>query len=478
MREVELAIIGGGPAGICAALEAARYGVPTVLLEENHSLGGQVYRRLADDFTVASQKQPDKYYVKGTELIAELEQYRGKIELMDDAFVWGIFPDKEIAFLHGDKLGTLKAQRLILAEGAYDRPIPFPGWTLPGVITAGAALRMVKVEYVLPGERILLAGTGPLQLLLAAHLVRAGAKVVAILETSHVSNSWQRLPQLWGQWELLKDGLDYIWEIRKAGIPLLRGHAIIEAKGEEQVCQAVYARVDRDWQIVPGTEKSVDVDSIITGYGLIPSGRLSRLCGCHHKWAPYLGGWVPKHNEYMETDLPGVFTAGDCNGIEGAVIAAEEGRLAAINICRESGYITPEEAEHRCSLIFKKLRGLRRFESALNSIFAIRRGLLAQIPDDVVICRCEEVTAGEIREVIAEGMTNINEIKALTRAGMGPCQGRMCVSIIAEMVSLKTNQPLAEIGLPTPRPPIKPVPLVDIARYKSLGEKSCIKRQM
>jgi len=465
VREVELAIIGGGPAGICAAIEAAKYGVEVTLIEENSRLGGQFYRRLADGFT-ANQRQLDKYYVRGTKLIAELE-YGRKVEVIENALVWGIFPDKEVAYLRDDKTETLKAQRLILAEGAYDRPVPFPGWTLPGVLTAGAALKMVKIEKVLPGERILLAGSGPLQLLLAAHLVRTGAKVVAVLEASPLDNAWKHLPHLWGQWELLKDGLGYLWELRKAKVPLLRGHVIVEAKGEEQVCQAIYAKVDRDWQIVPGTEKNVEVDTIITGYGLIPSGRLSRLCRCPQKWDPYLGGWIPEHDEYMETALPGIFTAGDCSGIEGAAVAAEEGRLAAIKICQELGRITPEETSRRCSPIFKELRGLRRFESALNSIFATRRGLLARIPDEVIICRCEEVTAGEIRNVIAEGITSINEIKALTRAGMGPCQGRMCAPIITEMVSIETKRPVEEVGFFAPRPPIKPIPLVGVARHKS-----------
>ncbi len=465
MREVELAIIGGGPAGICAAIEVAKYSVEVTLIEENSRLGGQFYRRLADGFAV-NQRQLDKYYVRGTKLIAELE-YGRKVEVIENALVWGIFSDKEVAYLRGDKTETLKAQRLILAEGAYDRPVPFIGWTLPGVLTAGAALRMVKIEKVLPGERILLAGSGPLQLLLAAHLVRSGTKVVAMLEASPLNNSWKHLPHLLGQWELLKDGLGYLWELRKAKVPLLRGHAIVEAKGEEQVYQAIYAKVDKDWQIVPGTEKNVEVDTIITGYGLIPSGRLSRLCGCPQKWDPYLGGWIPEYDEYMETALPGIFTVGDCNGIEGVAVAAEEGRLAAIKICQELGRITPEEASRRCSPIFKKLRGLRRFESALNSIFAIRRELLARIPDEVIICRCEEVTAGEIRNVIAEGITSINEIKALTRLGMGPCQGRMCMPIIAEMVSIETKRPVEEVGFFAPRPPIKPIPLAGVARHKS-----------
>jgi len=457
MREVELVIIGGGPAGVCAAIEAAKCGVQILLLDENPKLGGQIYRRLPDSLSITDQRQLGKDYSQGTQLLAELEQYSDKFELLGDVLVWGIFPDKELALLHDGKTEVLKAQRLILAEGAYDRPVPFSGWTLPGVLTAGAALRMVKAEKVLPGERILLAGTGPLQLALGAHLVEAGAKVVAILEASSLSGFWKQLPHFWGQWGVLKDGMDYLLKLRKARVPLLRGYAIVEAKGEEQVEQATYAKVDRNWQAIPSTEKRAEVDTIITGYGLVPSTRLSRLCGCLHKWDPYLGGWVPCIDEYMETTLPGIFAAGDCSGVEGAVVAKEEGRLAALKVCQQFGLITPEEASRRYSAIFKKLRGLRKFEAALNNIFAIRQGLLGQIIDDVIICRCEEVTAGEIRKVINEGFINISEIKVLTRAGMGPCQGRMCEPIIANMISMETKQSMEEVGFYSPRPPIKPV---------------------
>jgi len=372
-----------------------------------------------------------------------------------------------LAFLHGGRTEVLRAKRLILAEGAYDRPMPFHGWTLPGVLTAGAALRMVKVEKVLPGERILLAGTGPLQLALGAHLVETGAKVVAILEASSLSDFWKQLPRLWGQWGMIKDGMDYLLKLRKARVPLLRGYAIVKAEGEGQVEQATYAKVDRNWQVIPSTEKRAAVDTIVTGYGLLPSTRLSRLCGCHHRWDPYLGGWVPCHDEYMETTSPGVFTVGDCAGIEGAIVAKEEGRLAATKICEELGYITQEEASHRYSSIHRKLRRLRKFEAALNNIFAIRRGLLGQITDDVIICRCEEVTAGEIRKVINEGFININEIKVLTRAGMGPCQGRMCEPIIVDIISMETKKSIEEVGFYSPRPPIKPVPFGYITKYNS-----------
>ena len=459
MKEVELAIIGAGPAGICAAIEAAKANVPVTVIDENLKPGGQIYRQLADSFAVIDKGKLGKDYTQGKELIRELECYRSKIELIENAPVWGIFADKEIAFLHDDKNEQLKPQKLILTEGAYDRPMPFPGWTLPGIFAAGGAQRMVKTERVLPGKRILLAGTGPLQLVLANQLLQAGAEVVSVLEAASVMAVGKYLPRFWGQWELLGDGLRYLWGLRSHNIPYLMSHAIIEARGEEEVKEAVYARVDRNGKPKPGTEKTVKVDTICLGYGLIPSARLSRLCGCEHNYDPWLGAWIPCHDENMETSLPGVFVAGDGAGIGGALVAMEEGRLAAIKACQQLGCITEEEAQRRSLPVFKKLRGLRRFESALNEIFSIRKGLFTRITDDTIICRCEEVTAGEIRQIIADGASGIPEIKRLTRAGMGNCQGRMCESTIAEMISMETKQPVEKMGWFSPRPPVKPYPL-------------------
>ncbi len=459
MREIELAIIGAGPAGICAAIEAAKFNVPVTVIDENLKPGGQIYRQLTVPFAVTDENKLGKDYIQGAKLIRELEHYRQKIELLEDVPVWGIFADKEIVFLHEGKNEGLKPQRLILAEGAYDRPMPFPGWTLPGVFTAGGALRMVKTEKVLPGKRILLAGVGPLQLVLANQLLQAGAEVVSVLEVASAMVVGKYLPRFWGQWELIGDGLRYLWGLRSHNIPYLMSHAIIQARGEEEVKEAIYARVDKDGKPIPGTEKTVEVDTICTGYGLIPSTRLSRLCGCEHKYEPCLGAWVPCHDENMETSLPGVFVAGDGAGIAGALVARDEGRLAAIKACQQLGYITREEAQHHSLQILKKLRGLRRFEFALNEIFSIRGGLFTRITDDTIVCRCEEVTAREIRQIIANGVTGINNIKKLTRAGMGNCQGRMCESTIAQMVSIETKRPVEEMGWFSPRPPVKPIPL-------------------
>ncbi|MBI2831902.1 MAG: FAD-dependent oxidoreductase [Chloroflexi bacterium] len=464
MKEVEIAIIGGGPGGICAAAEAAKCGAHVVLLDENPGLGGQIYRRLPGGFAVRDEGRLGKDYVEGTKLIRELEQHKEKVEVISGAVVWGVFPGNEIAFLSGDRNERLKANRVILAEGAYDRPVPFPGWTLPGVITGGAALRMVKAERILPGERLLLAGTGPLQLALGAHLVQAGAKVVAILEASSRGAFWKHLPKLLGERGLLKEGFNYIRELQRAKVPVLTGHAVVAVQGDGEVQRAVYARVDNNWKTISGTEKTVEVDTICSGYGLVPSTRLSRLFGCKHSWDRSLGGWVSEHDSYAETTIQGVFTVGECAGVRGALVAAEEGRLAAIRACQQLGRLSEDEARRKSVSVVKRLKKLTGFESALGKMFAMRSGLFAQIPDETVICRCEEITAGEIRSAIAEGLTSIDEIKAVTHAGMGPCQGRICETIVSEMVSIQTGRPPEEVRPHTPRPPVKPLVLGSFAQ--------------
>lgn len=457
MREAELAIIGAGPAGISSAIEAAKSGVQVVLIDENARPGGQIYRQLADGFAVKNERQMGKDYVEGKKLLEEFEKHRQKIELIENALIWGIFEEKQLMFVRGDNNETLKPQKLILSEGAYDRPMPFPGWTLPGVFTAGGVLRMVKTERVLPGRKILLAGTGPLQLVLANQLAQAGAEVVSIVEAASSATGLKYFHKFWGQWQIMADAWRYLRGVQRAKIPILTSHAIIEARGENGVEEAVYARIDKDWKPIPGTEKAVKVDTISMGYGLISSTRLSRLCGCKHEYKPNLGGWVPYHDENMETDLPGVFVAGDCAGVLGALVAVEEGRLASIKACKELGRITDNEAQSRSSSILRKLRGLRRFEWALSQMFVIPKGGVSRITDDTIVCRCKEITAGEIRESIASGATSMGEIKRFTMAGMGYCQGRICENTIAEILSLATNQSMEAVGFFTPRPPVKPL---------------------
>ncbi|MGD8470203.1 MAG: FAD-dependent oxidoreductase [Desulfobacterales bacterium] len=457
MKDPELIIIGAGPGGIAAAIEAAKAGVSVKILDENAKPGGRIYGQLNNGFKLINPKFLGPDYEKGKALLAELKNIREKIDYLHDALVFGTFENREMAIHQGDTGERLRFNKLILATGAYDRPVPFPGWTLPGVLTAGGAQTLVKMQRVLPGKRILFAGTGPLQLVVANQILDGGGKIEAILEAGEINNWLKLLTGFSRNWGLLTDGLQYMRAIRKAGVPLLRKHIILEARGDGQVEEAVIAEVDKDWRAVEDTRRVLKVDTICLGYGLVPSVELTRLIGCQHRYAPDLGGWIPARNEDMETSVPGVFAVGDGAGVAGSAMAMFEGRIAGISTAQSLGYISSKEARKRKKPYLSDLKKLGSLRDALDQISYPRPGLFELANDDTIICRCEELTLGDIKSAIGKGTTEMNELKRLTRMGMGRCQGRMCAPIVQEIIAGQTQTPAAEIAYLNQRPPTKPV---------------------
>ena len=363
MREVESVIIGGGPGGIKAAIEAAKQGVQITLIDENPHLGGQVFRQFDQGFNVIDSKNVARDYEKGQKLLQEFEKHKNRIEYISKATLWGIFREDgiEIAFQKNDKSFSLKCKKLIVATGAFDRSVPFPGWTLPGVFTAGGAQRLVKLQRVLPGEKILLAGTGPLQLVLADQIIRAGGKIEAILEAGNVTN-WLRFAfSLWAQWDQLRDGLHYLKSIHRAGVPLLRNHIIIEAKGNGKAEKAVIAEVDKFWRPKTDTYRTLDVDTICLGYGLVPSSELTQVVGCKHIYDLNMGGWIPIRKENMETSVPGIYAVGDGSGIAGSQVAIEEGFITGVSVANSLGYVSNVDAKKLIRPAEVRLKKLKRF---------------------------------------------------------------------------------------------------------------------
>jgi thioredoxin reductase/bacterioferritin-associated ferredoxin len=457
VKDPELIIIGAGPGGIAAAIEAAKAGVSVKILDENAKPGGRIYGQLNNGFKLINPKFLGPDYEKGKALLAELKNIREKIDYLHDALVFGTFENREMAIHQGDTGERLRFNKLILATGAYDRPVPFPGWTLPGVLTAGGAQTLVKMQRVLPGKRILFAGTGPLQLVVANQILDGGGKIEAILEAGEINNWLKLLTGFSRNWGLLTDGLQYMRAIRKAGVPLLRKHIILEARGDGQVEEAVIAEVDKDWRAVEDTRRVLKVDTICLGYGLVPSVELTRLIGCQHRYAPDLGGWIPARNEDMETSVPGVFAVGDGAGVAGSAMAMFEGRIAGISTAQSLGYISSKEARKRKKPYLSDLKKLGSLRDALDQISYPRPGLFELANDDTIICRCEELTLGDIKSAIGKGTTEMNELKRLTRMGMGRCQGRMCAPIVQEIIAGQTQTPAAEIAYLNQRPPTKPV---------------------
>jgi NADPH-dependent 2,4-dienoyl-CoA reductase/sulfur reductase-like enzyme len=469
VSEPKIVIVGAGPAGMGAAIEAVRAGARVTVLDENPRPGGQIYRQFSPGFQVTSPRAFGRDFRRGQALVAEFASLAGKMEHLGESLVWGLFPEREVAFLRHEESHTIHYDQLIIALGAYDRPVPFPGWTLPGVLTAGGAQRLVKTQRVLPGDRILLVGTGPLQLALANQIIHAGGKVAGIVEAAGVVGNWFQLAcGAFGQWALLSDAWHYLWGITKARVPLLRGHAIVEARGNGKVEEAVIARVDEEWRVVPGTARTIAADVVCVGYGFVPSVELTRLAGCEHQYQPELGGWVPVQDESMATTVKGVYAAGDCAGVAGSQVALEEGRIAGIAAALALGCLSREEAERRAAPARNKLRSPARLRKAIDAISVPRRGLYELATDDTVVCRCEEITLGDIRAAISEGADDLNAIKRMTRTGMGSCQGRYCGPALQEIVARERGIPASGVVSLNPRPPVRPVPIHVLAGHGEL----------
>ncbi len=460
MAESEFVIVGGGPGGISAAIETAKAGVDVTLLDENERLGGQIYRQLEKGFKVSDSEALGRDYEKGLQLLRQFDSLGDRIQYWNNTQVWGIFKDHTLALARNGTSSSLGFKKLLLATGAYDRPVPFPGWTLPGVFTAGGAQKLVKTDRVLPGEKILLAGTGPLQLVLAQQILKAGGRIKAILEAGDLTKDWlQGLKGIWGNWDYLKEGWGYLRQIQKAGVPRLRKHMILEALGQGRVEEAVIAEVDSNWRPRPGTERTVKVDAVCLGYGLVPSVELTLLAGCEHQYDSGLGGYVPVRKENMETSVEGIYAVGDGAGVAGAKVALYEGRIAGLSIACSLGYISDADVEKGINPSRKRLSRSRRLRKVLDEISMPRAGLYELANHDTVICRCEEVTLGEIQEALAHDTTQVKDLKRMTRAGMGSCQGRMCGPTLMEIMRHQPNGVPDGPGSLLPRPPIKPTAL-------------------
>ena len=396
MREAEIVIVGGGPAGLTAALEAATAGAEVVLIDEYPTLGGQYYKQLPNGFRLTSAK------AEGTELnegAAAIDRLRAsKVETLVGVLVWGIFEDRTLALYRSDATERLRARQLILAPGAQEVPVAFPGWTLPGVMMGGAAQGLLVSQRILPGERAVMAGAGPLQLKVASQFVEAGAEVAAILEaSSKPPMSMENALRAFGHWGKMQEGLDYWLKLKKAGVSYHAHQVPVRALGTTQVEAVVVAEVDAEWRVVPGTERTIDADTLCLSYGFLPAIQLPRLAGCRIQYEADSGGWVTWHDQNQETSVPGVYVAGEVGGIGGADVAEEEGRLASIAALRALNKVPlnglrKEEEKSRV-----RLAEARKFAQLTRDMIRLKPALFDLPTDETIVCRCEELTLGEVQ---------------------------------------------------------------------------------
>ena len=346
MLEREVVVIGAGPAGMAAAIEAAKRGAQVLLVDSNRKAGGQLFKQIHKFFGSSAHRAGVRGIDIGVQLLREAEEYG--VETWLNSLAIGLFNGKTVAIEIGTdaeekRVVTVKAQKIIICSGASENVVRFKGWTLPGVMGAGAAQTMVNVNRVLPGEKILMVGTGNVGLIVSYQLMQAGADIVALVDVA---------PNIGGY-------AVHASKITRAGVPILTCHTVLEARGAERVEQAVIVEVDDHFAPIPGTEEVVDCDTIAIGAGLKPVVELAAMYGCEMYYNAIQGGWVPVHNRSMETTMEGIYIAGDITGVEEANTALEEGRLAGIDAAAKLGYVPDAQAKEEQDAVWERLDGLR-----------------------------------------------------------------------------------------------------------------------
>lgn len=341
MLNTEVAVVGAGPAGLSAAIEAAKAGTEVILIDENARPGGQLFKQIHKFFGSRAHHAGIRGMDIGNQLLQETKETGVKVWL--NRIVWGLFEEKILGVADQKGSKSIQVKKIIIATGASEKAISFPGWTLPGVMGAGAAQTMVNIHRVLPGEKILMVGSGNVGLIVSYQLLQAGAKVVAVVEAAQKIGGY---------------GV-HASKLRRAGVPILTSHTVKKVRGKEEVEAAFLVKVDKNWNPVLHTEKIFEVDTVCIAAGLRPLAELAWMAGCEFVYLPELGGFVPLHNENMESTVPGVYVAGDTAGVEEASVAMEEGRLAGISVAKELGYLKKRETERLREEVGERLRSLR-----------------------------------------------------------------------------------------------------------------------
>jgi len=443
---VPLLILGAGPAGLAAADVALSHGMEVMLLDEQPGPGGQIYRNIKGG-------KEERWRILGTEysqgqsLLLALQ--RPGLDYRRAATVWEVTPDRRVLFSQAGKAYCISADRILLATGAMERPMPFPGWTLPGAMACGAAQIMLKSSGLFPAEGAVVAGSGPLLYLLVIQMLAAGAHIEAIVETTPLANyvaALRYLPRAMRGMGYLRKGAGMLAEIHRARIPFYERAFGLEAVGTDRVEALRFNGGDGI--------RELPCSLLLLHQGVVPNVQITRALRLEHEWDPLQRSWRPRADAWGETTLPGIFVAGDCGGIVGAKAAALQGRLAGLRVVgAPAGEARPLRRALRRELAVRPF---------LDRLYQPAAAFLRPA-DETIVCRCEEIRAGQIREHVRIGCLGPNQAKAYSRAGMGPCQGRLCGLTVSEIMAEARGVGPQEVSYYRIRPPIKPVTLGELA---------------
>jgi len=539
--QLDVIVIGGGPAGVHAALAAADAGLRVALFDDNQEAGGQVYRApyrppypvrdapsdaplpgtpvrgpaetgavadasavaTASDRKAAKQHAPSADALAGDDLRSRLAA--SNVDMYFDHQVWAVTGDFRVDAVGPEGPMHCEAAALIVASGTTERVVPFEGWTFPGVIGLAAATILLKSQSMLPGRTTLIAGCGPLLAAVAAKTIEGGGKVVALVDIAGKQDWVRTMPAMLSRPDLMKQGWTWWRKIQRAGTPILSSHTIerVEAHGDQ--LRATLAPCDAVGRPVVGPRKIVIADCVAVGHGLTPSSDITRSLRAEHDYSRKTGGWIARADPYGRTSRRGLYVAGDGAGIAGAHAAALHGKLAGLACVQDAHADTPADIRVRSSktgdnakrpahpsnnlslatqqtldahlalrvprqyalqlplaeslaTTLQAYQRAARFGQAMGNLMALRVGHVDSILPDTVVCRCEDVTRAEIDAACDAGAHDVNQLKAWTRCGMGPCQGRSCGDVAAELLARRKPQGSREsVGCFSARTPLRPL---------------------
>lgn len=455
----DVVIIGAGPAGMAAALRAGKNKLSALLIDEQPELGGQIYRNIT---SVDEQREeilgPD--YSHGRKLADDVRTAvsDGSLNYWPGTSVWQIDENKVIHVLRDGRAMTIQAKAVIVSSGAMERPFPVPGWTLPGVMTAGAGQIMLKSASMVPSGPVVLAGCGPLLYLVAAQYLRAKVEIRAILDTT-AGTDWRlalrHASDLLSGWQYVRKGMGMLKAIKDAKIPFYRDVQGLRLEGDTQLERVRFSS--------KGQEHTLEARVCLLHQGVVPNTQISWSLRAEHKWDDTQLCWLPVIDEWCQLTVPGIYVAGDGASIGGALVAALQGEMAALGVLRQMDAESEAVISREADALRHEMAQHLAIRPYLNRQYRPRDEY--RIPaDDVMVCRCEEVTAGTIRDQVGLGCSGPNQTKSFSRCGMGPCQGRMCGLTVTEVIAQASGRSPQDVGYYRVRPPIKTVTLGQLAQ--------------
>ncbi|AZF05033.1 NAD(P)/FAD-dependent oxidoreductase [Pseudomonas sp. R5-89-07] len=437
-----IVIVGAGPAGVTAARTLLEHGIKPCLIDESLRGGGQIYRRQPVNFQRSAKQLYGFEAGKAQAVHRSLDELAPVIDYRPDTLVWNA-EDARLDTLTDGRVESVEYSRVIVATGATDRILPVPGWTLPGVYSLGAAQIALKYQGCAIGERVALCGSGPLLYLVAYQYAKAGAKVVAVLDSAPFSAQCRALPALLGQPLTLAKGLYYRAWLTAHGVAVHQGATLRQIDGTHRVSGIRWG------------EQALACDAVAFAHALRSETQLADLLGCKFAWNDLNRAWLPQRDSAGRSSVKQVYLAGDGAGIMGADAAQWAGERAALAVLEDIGRVVDQR---RITRLEQQLAGIQRFRQGLETAFPFPEQWAAQAPDELTLCRCEEISVGEVRTVVDEGHWEINRVKAHCRVGMGRCQGRMCGLAAAEIIAERSGRSIEQVGRLRGQAPIKPLP--------------------